>query len=295
MRKTLAPFLTLLCLSSALAAADQPKLTEQELVARHLDSIGSGGARDASRARGVACSVRFVMARGGVGESQGQAKLLTDGRKLRLVIELSDARYNGEDLVSDGSKAAVAANTSGLRSRLGAFLYGRRELITQGLLGGTLSAAWPLLGTASLQPKLRYEGLKKVDGRELHELRYEPRKGASDAKIRAGNLPARPHHLLGRAFRDRSALDKPQHHRQQWGESAGGQDHHEGVLRRLPRLRRPHPAGAVDAGVEQRHTGFLDHALGVCRQDSGAPPHGSRGVSRAVGPATGRSRACDPG
>ena len=185
-----------ICLAAVLVAADQPKLTEQELITRHLASIGDAAALSAARSCGAAFAVRYQILLGGAGTADGQAKLLSDGRKLRLVMEFNSNQYRGEDLVSDGSKAGVATTTAGLRDPLGGFLYTRRDLLTQGLIGGTLSTAWPLLDTGSLQPKLHYNGLKKIDGRDLVELRYEPRKGASDARVFLYFEPETYRHVL---------------------------------------------------------------------------------------------------
>jgi len=55
-------------------------------------------------------------------------------------------------------------------------------VIREGLLGGVLSTAWPLLDLNDRKPKLSFEGLKKMDGQELYELRYHPRKN-SDLEI----------------------------------------------------------------------------------------------------------------
>jgi len=38
--------------------------------------------------------------------------------------------------------------------------------LREGLLGGVLSAAWPLLRLAQQNPKLEYRGLKKMEGRQ---------------------------------------------------------------------------------------------------------------------------------
>ena len=50
-------------------------------------------------------------------------------------------------------------------------------------MGGLLSTAWPLLRMDQTQPKLDYRGLKKIDGRQLHEVGYRPRKGSGDLKV----------------------------------------------------------------------------------------------------------------
>jgi hypothetical protein len=56
------------------------------------------------------------------------------------------------------------------------------KVFAEGLIGGTLSSAWPLLDLATRGPKLQYAGTEKVDGRQAHKLRYLPRDGG-DLKI----------------------------------------------------------------------------------------------------------------
>jgi hypothetical protein len=58
----------------------------------------------------------------------------------------------------------------------------QEAILREGLLGGTLSTAWPLLDLDERKPKLTYEGLKKVDGQHLHDIRYRPKK-SSDLEI----------------------------------------------------------------------------------------------------------------
>ncbi len=72
--------------------------------------------------------------------------------------------------------------TPGVRSVLGNFLMTHDLIFKQGLMGGTLSSAWPLLDLATRSSQLEYAGTKKVDGRTLHELKYLPR-GGSDLKV----------------------------------------------------------------------------------------------------------------
>ena len=53
------------------------------------------------------------------------------------------------------------------------------EIVREGLLGGTLSESWPLLALQQRNPKLEYAGLKKIDGRQAHAIKYTPRKGVN--------------------------------------------------------------------------------------------------------------------
>jgi hypothetical protein len=44
------------------------------------------------------------------------------------------------------------------------------------LIGGTLSTAWPLFNTGAEMPKLSYAGTDKIDNRQVHKLKFDPRK-----------------------------------------------------------------------------------------------------------------------
>ena len=56
------------------------------------------------------------------------------------------------------------------------FLRGQDAVIREGLLGGVLSCAWPLLNLEDRKPRLSYEGLKTIDGQQLYDLRYRPQR-----------------------------------------------------------------------------------------------------------------------
>ena len=49
-------------------------------------------------------------------------------------------------------------------------------LLQEGLLGGALSTAWALSNLDRNHPKLGFAGLKKVDGRQLLDLHYQPKR-----------------------------------------------------------------------------------------------------------------------
>ena len=65
----------------------------------------------------------------------------------------------------------------GQRSGLGNFVNTNDVILREGLLGGVLNAGWPLFGLAERGAKVTYDGLKKLEGRELHRLRYRAKKG----------------------------------------------------------------------------------------------------------------------
>ena len=58
------------------------------------------------------------------------------------------------------------------------FFAENEEIVREGLVGGVLSESWPLLNLQEKNPKLEYAGMKKIDGRQVHAIKYRPRKGS---------------------------------------------------------------------------------------------------------------------
>jgi len=168
---------------SNLASAQDKKLTTEELIARHLDSIGTAEARSKASTRVARGETKFMARLGGSANVDGQAMMVSSGAKLRFGIKLPLNDYPGEDMAFDGAQAATGFLPQGRRSQLSAFFNSQNLPLREGLIGGTLSTAWPLLRMDQTQPKLDYRGMKKVDGRQLHEVSYRPRKGSGDLKV----------------------------------------------------------------------------------------------------------------
>lgn len=188
--------LVIALLSAFACAADDPKSAD-ELLAKHLAAIGTPEARAAVKSRGVdgPAHFNFVMGGGG-GSAEGQMKMATEGRKLRLVVNLGTQNYTGEDFVSDGSKVSVAGFVSGKKSLLGAFVYQRPEVLKEGLLGGVLSTGWALLDVADRKAKLKYSGRKKIGTQELLELKYEPKKTSDNVQVHMYFDPTTYRHVM---------------------------------------------------------------------------------------------------
>jgi hypothetical protein len=165
------------------AYAQDKKLTVEELIAHHLDSIGSAQARALPKNRVVSGTVKLVSRIGAAGNIDGKAAMASAGTKLRYSLTFPSARYPGEQFGFDGSKVLTGHLPGGQRSPLSLFLEQQSVILKDGLLGGTLSTAWAILRIEQLKPKLDYRGLKKIDGRELHVVGYRAQKGTSDLVI----------------------------------------------------------------------------------------------------------------
>lgn len=159
------------------------KVTIEELIAHHLDSIGSAQARAFPKNRVVSGTVKLVSRVGTASNIDGQAAVASSGAKLRYSMRFTSPQYPGEQLAFDGSRILTGHLPSGRRSELSQYLEQQGLPLRDGLLGGSLSTAWAMLRLDQLKPRLDYKGLKKIDGRQLHEVSYRPEKGSTDLKV----------------------------------------------------------------------------------------------------------------
>ena len=167
------------------ALGADPVHDANELVAQHLNSIASPADREGLKSRVVEGSARFAILVGGAGTLNGKAYLVSEGEKLQFNMQLPSNDYRGEQFIFDGRKHTIAFSSSQqTRSAFGAFLFDRDAAITEGLLGGTLSTAWPLLHLSERKVKISFDGLKKIDKQQLYELRYHANGSNDDVEIK---------------------------------------------------------------------------------------------------------------
>lgn len=169
--------LAFLCAWSLTARAAK-SLSPEDLVAKHLNSIGSKQAISNVKSRVVTGQVEYRILSGGQGGVlDGSSTFLTEGRKILLYIKFPNNEYHGERFIFDGEHIEIRAATSRQsRSALGDLLRVQDVIIREGLLGGALSTAWPLLDLDEHKVRLSYIGLKDINGQRLHVLAYKPKK-----------------------------------------------------------------------------------------------------------------------
>ena len=159
------------------------KLTADEVVAKHLESIGSEQNRKAVTTTRIISGTSFVTFRTApTGQASGKAVLASDGKKNLIGMSFYSPVYPREQFSFNGNSFVAAFVTPGVRSSLGSFLMIHDFIFKHGLMGGTLSSAWPLLDLSGQKAKLEYEGLKRVKDQSLHELKFQPR-GGSDCQV----------------------------------------------------------------------------------------------------------------
>ncbi len=159
------------------AAPAAEKLKPQEVIAHHLDAVGTEASRLAGRSLEGSCALAAPASGGVAGALLGRFAFESEASRFALRMKFPSQTYPSEGFTVEGGKSDVAFVLPGKRSGLGNFVDTHGVILAEGLLGGVLNAAWPLFDPAQRGAKLGYDGLKSLEGRELHRLRYRARKG----------------------------------------------------------------------------------------------------------------------
>ncbi len=190
-------FITVIVVAFALSSFSVAKDESQvsDFVKQHLNSIGTDQARAAVKNRAAEGSVEFKLLNVSTGAQDGKQVLVSEGGKMVALLKLPNPTYHGERFVSDGKKAFISNIKPGSYSSFGAFVLAHPEILTEGLLGGTLSTGWALFNLEERHAKLQDQGVKKVDGKELRRFRYSPAK-RSDLEISLYFDPQTARHVM---------------------------------------------------------------------------------------------------
>jgi hypothetical protein len=163
--------------------AQEKKITVEELIAAHIKSIGNPGALKRIHSRWMSGSAAAKFVQGAAGDlGSGSFVIASENDKVGIRMIFGAINYPGEYFAYDGKDVTVGHINPGERSLLGDFIFRFNEIIREGLLGGTLSTAWPLLNIKAKSATLAYSK-GKVNGQPVHVIEYHLQK-ASDVTIK---------------------------------------------------------------------------------------------------------------
>jgi hypothetical protein len=172
------------------------QLKPQELVQKHLASLGTPQVLASMHSRVVEAPALYKVLVGGSGSLEGKGVIASQGEKARFLMKVNTVEYRGEQFISDGKHTSVAGTYSDKsRSELGDFVLTQDGVLRSGLLGGALSTAWPLLEEDMWRGKLGSVDTKSVDGRDLLRVQYKP-KGAGDMDVQLYFDPKTYQHVM---------------------------------------------------------------------------------------------------
>lgn len=174
-----------ICFSHATFVQAQ-KLKAEDVIAKHLDSIGTKENRAKVKnyiATGTASSSVIRSATFSYGRVSGNAVFLSEADKIYYGVKFDSVNYPLDEIVYDSKSVNAAYIRPGQRSALGYYILNNRDIVREGLFGGTLSTAWSLFDLQSHQAKLESSGKKKINGREAYVLSYTS-KGSAPLSIK---------------------------------------------------------------------------------------------------------------
>lgn len=161
------------------------KLTSEEVIRLHRQAVSAGVEIPADQTRVIRGIVTMTTPAKGAGQLAGMFRLASASRNAHFTMQFKSDLYEGEDFAVAGEEVKIgfAQPRTSSRSAMGNFVAINRVIVGEGLFGGVLNARWPLLRVSARQPKLDYDGLKKVAGRNLHRLRYRAREKQGNLDI----------------------------------------------------------------------------------------------------------------
>lgn len=162
-------------------ASASDKMRPEDVVIKHLASIGAEETRASIHNRIVAGTVVFTVSAPSNAKFDGDCILASEGNKNMIAMAFGGNAVQ-EKFAFDGSKVTAGSPRPGSRGHWGDFLLTHDNIVKHGLVGGVLSDSWPLFNLSDKKQSLEYRGTKKIDGKTAHEVAYIPR-GSSDLKI----------------------------------------------------------------------------------------------------------------
>ncbi len=164
---------------------EKPKLKAEEIVAKHVESVGTPDAIAAAVNRKFQGTAQVRNVRRNTSSVVGGAFLASTADKLVALMAFettNPADYKGERIIFDGKKLTIPYVTAAERSPTGTFVFEYPEIAQKYMFGGALFASWALVDAGKIG-KFEVQGREKIEGVETYKIKYSP-KGGSSLNIR---------------------------------------------------------------------------------------------------------------
>lgn len=172
-RATSSIFLLCVVLMGAASISAQ-KITVDELVSKHRDSIGSKEKLDSVKER-MALGVSEFESKFPSRKVNGKAVIASRGTDYMFIASFSSGEYPFEKIGYFSNRVNLPWVTAGARSPLGAFIAEHEKMLSNGVFTGSMSGTWTLLDPQLGHAKTKLAGRRKVDSRDAYVLEYWPK------------------------------------------------------------------------------------------------------------------------
>ncbi len=174
-------FIAVVC---AVSSLDAQNLTAEEILAKHLDSIGTTAKRQSLK-NIFAAGFSGFEAKVPVAKGRGKMVVVSDPNNLYFLMSLNSREYPYEKVGMFGDKVSLPFSSAGNRSLLGAFLFEHSQILSENLFCGSMSMRWMSRISDTKKLKLKAAGMKKIDGNQTYVIdALGAASGTSDFTVR---------------------------------------------------------------------------------------------------------------
>jgi len=177
-KKLIKLFLAALLVNICVFSVKSQDLKAEEIISKHLDSIGTKEKRDGIKNRLVGGTSEFESKLPNR-KTAGKAIFVSEANDLFFLSSFNSKEYPFEKIGFFKGKQNLPFVTAGTRSPLGAFIADHNKILSDGLLTGSISQTWLLLNLQEQKGTLKSAGTKKIGGQETHVLSYFTKDGGS--------------------------------------------------------------------------------------------------------------------
>ena len=156
------------------SAVSGQKMSADELIAKHRDSIGTKERRDAIKER-MAVGLSEFESKFPSKKTNGKGLVASRGKDYMFLVSLNSQEYPFEKIGFFSNRVTLPWVRPGARSPLGAFIADHEKMLSSGVFTGSIAASWALLDPDLNGAKTKLAGKKKFDGREAYGLEYWPK------------------------------------------------------------------------------------------------------------------------
>lgn len=167
---------------SSIAAQKSDDLEVEDIISKHLNSIGTKEKRDEVKSR-MATGTSEFESKLPTRKTTGKAAIVSDQKNLMFITSFASREYAFEKIGFFVDKVVLPQMSAGSRSPLGAFLNDHKTMLSEGLLTGSISSTWNLLNPLFGKAKLTSGGTKKVNGRKAYVLSYPTNSGEFSIRL----------------------------------------------------------------------------------------------------------------
>ena len=162
----------------AVCGAQAQKTEVRQIVEGNLNSIAATERRLQLKNLTSLAKVEYSLGPNHKDVFNGPAVIVAEGTKAALAFALPFQDYPQEKFSYDGSALRIGFARPGVRSLFGEFLHNYGEIVKGGIFGGAFRWTSGNESLASHIAKFSFEGIKKVDGREVFVISTAGRSGS---------------------------------------------------------------------------------------------------------------------